>query len=254
MQKQNLSIEAVSVSVVMPCLNEAENVGWVLERIPSWIEEVVLVDGHSTDGTIAAARSVRSDIVVVNAERRGKGAALRAGFRVAQGSVVAMIDADGSMDPAEIEPCVRTLSRGFDFVKGSRFLPGGGSSDLTFLRQAGNKGLLLIANTLYGTRFTDLCYGLGVFQRDALEAIAPQADGFEIETELVVKAITAGLRVREIASFEAARRSGRSNLRAHRDGLRVLRTLLHQRARRQRPRRSASPMRARRWREPISIR
>src|SRR5439155_6446608 len=120
--------------------------------------------------------------------------------------MVVMMDADGSMDPAEIEACVRTLLAGYDFVKGSRFLPGGGSSDLTWTRRAGNRGLLRMVNQLYGTRFTDLCYGLCAFRRSAIEAIDPRGDGFEIETEMVVKAVKAGLRVREVASFEAKRR------------------------------------------------
>lgn len=91
-----------TVSVVIPVKNEAKNVGWVLERLPEFIDEVIIVDGESTDGTVEGARTVLPHISVVAEVVPGKGAALRAGFRVASGDVIVMLDADGSMDPAEI--------------------------------------------------------------------------------------------------------------------------------------------------------
>ena len=115
---------------------------------------------------------------------------------------------------------------GYDFVKGSRHLPDAGSEDLTFLREFGNKALGTAVNMLYGTKFTDLCYGFMAFRRDCLDALDLTADGFEIETQMVVNAVKAGLRIAEVPSFELMRRSGQSNLRTFRDGQRVLRTLL----------------------------
>src|SRR5713101_1749285 len=100
------------VSVVIPAKNESRNIGWVLERIPVWIDEVVLVDGRSTDRTIEVARAIRPDIVVVQDDEPGKGAALRAGIAAASGDFVVMLDADGSMDPREIEEFVALLYRG----------------------------------------------------------------------------------------------------------------------------------------------
>ncbi len=126
------------VSVVIPAKNEARNIGWVLERIPIWVDEVVLVDGRSTDRTIEVARALRPDIVVVADDEPGKGAALRAGFAAATGDFVVMLDADGSMDPGEIENFVALLATGHDLVKGSRFAPGGGTADISLLRSAGN--------------------------------------------------------------------------------------------------------------------
>lgn len=218
-----------ATSLIVPTLNEAHNIAWVLDRVPRWVDEIILVDGRSTDSTIAVARQARPDIRVVEESRPGKGVALRAGFAAASSPFVAMIDADGSMDPAEIEACIRALVDGLDVVKGSRFVPGGGSTDLTRIRHAGNMGLLTLVNRLYGVAFTDLCYGLFAFRRDALARIGPESDGFEIETELIVKAVKAGLRVGEVASFESARHTGNSNLKVHRDGLRVLRTILAER-------------------------
>lgn len=226
----------LSVSVVVPTLNEQENIGWVLERIPATVDEVILVDGYSSDGTVARARAARPDIVVVGQRARGKGEALRTGFAAASCDVIVMIDADGSMDPAEIDRFVLPLTLGYDFVKGSRFLTGGGSTDLTPLRRLGNWGLVRVTNAMFLIRFTDLCYGFCSFRRECLAALAPTAHGFEIESELAVHAVKANLRIAEIPSTELPRRYGVSNLHTFRDGQRVLRTLLRERlSRRSRP-------------------
>jgi Glycosyl transferase family 2 len=220
-------------SVVIPALNEADNIGWVLGRIPDWVSEVVLVDGLSVDQTELVARQLRPDLVVVHQRRPGKGSALRAGFAATRGEYVVMIDADGSTDPAEMGRFIDALRDGADFVKGSRYLPGGGSADFTHLRSAGNRALARLANVLYGSRFTDLCYGYCAFHRRHLEALALNATGFEIETQLALNAVRAGLEIREVPSFELCRRAGVSNLKAYRDGRRVLATMLA--ARRVRP-------------------
>src|SRR5690606_14688230 len=91
-----------SVSVVIPTLNEERNIGWVLQRMPSIVDEVILVDGHSSDRTVEVARAVRPDIVVLPQRGRGKGEALRVAFGAASGDLIVMIDADGSMEPGEI--------------------------------------------------------------------------------------------------------------------------------------------------------
>ena len=223
------------ISVVIPALNEARNIEWVLRRLPASVGQVIVVDGRSTDDTIEVALQVRPNIDIVKEMTPGKGAALRAGFGASTGQYIVMLDADGSMDPAEIDRYVDLLESGFDLVKGSRFVPGGGSTDITRLRQAGNAFLSTAVNLLYGTEFTDLCYGFLAFSRDRLHRLALAADGFEIETEIVVNAVLAGLSIGEVPSMESPRRSGESNLRTFRDGQRVLRTLLRQRLARRAP-------------------
>jgi glycosyltransferase involved in cell wall biosynthesis len=220
------------VSVVIPTLNEASNIGWVLERIPGDVGEVILVDGRSTDGTIEAALAVRPDVRVMREPHPGKGAALRLGFGVATGDVVVMLDADGSMHPREIPRFVARIEEGFDLVKGSRFTSEGGTVDISRVRAAGNLGLLAVANRLYGCRFTELCYGFMALRRSVIPRLALTADGFEIEAQIVTRALRGGLRVCEVPSFESARRSGVSNLRVARDGSRVLREVIRARARR----------------------
>lgn len=219
-------LAAKRVSLVIPTKNEAANIAFVLEQVPACVDEIVLVDGHSTDATIVTARSARPDIQVVHQEGTGKGDALRAGFLAASGDIVVMIDADGSMAPQEIPHYLYFLGNGYDFVKGSRFMGGGGSRDITWLRRTGNRALLGMVNHLHNVLLTDLCYGYVAFHRRYLDYLDLSRPGFEVETQLTLSALRAGLRIAEVPSWEMPRRHGVSNLKTFRDGSRVLRTVL----------------------------
>ena len=239
-EKTGIDGEQLRLTAVIPARNEGFNVGVVLRALPDCVDEVVLVDGHSVDDTIAAARDARPDVRVVQQSRTGKGNALAAGFEAARGRYILMIDADGSMDPREIESFVAALDAGADYAKGSRYAPGGGSTDITRLRNLGNRSLNRVTNLLFGTRFSDLCYGYNAFTRECLGVFdLPPAhstsdgsqwgDGFEIETLINVRVAKAALRIAEVPSFEHRRLSGDSNLRTFRDGMRVLVTLVRER-------------------------
>jgi glycosyltransferase involved in cell wall biosynthesis len=214
-----------TVTAVIPTLNEADNLRWLLPRLTA-VDEVVIVDGESTDGTIEITRLLRPDAVIIVEPPTGKGTAMRVGMAAATSEVLIMLDADGSMDPAEFDAFLALICRGFDFVKGSRYACGGGSDDLTGLRSVGNKALTGLANSLYRTNWSDLCYGYVAVRRSAVERLALKSTGFEIETEMCVNAIRAGLRMAEVASHESNRRHGESNLNTFRDGWRVLRTMV----------------------------
>jgi len=216
----------LTVSVVIPTKNEARNIAWVLERMSPIVDEVIIVDGLSTDDTVAVAKMVRPDAVIVNHPVPGKGEAIRAGFAAASGDFIVMIDADGSMDPGEIPVYVEMLAQGYDLVKGSRCMPGGGSVDATPLRAWGNGILVKMANLLLGTNFSELCYGYMAVRRSRLPDLNLESTGFEIETEIVVSAHRAALAIAEVPSFESPRRSGESNLNTFRDGFRVFRALV----------------------------
>jgi glycosyltransferase involved in cell wall biosynthesis len=253
-----------TVSVVIPAKNEARNLPEVLGALPADLHEVILVDGDSTDDTVSVALSLRPDIRVVGQTRKGKGNALACGFAVATGDFIVMLDADGSTDPSEIPRFVDALMAGADFAKGSRFMPGGGSSDISRIRRMGNFWLNRIVNLIYGTRYTDLCYGYNAFRRECLEVMSLDAgdtalaeadleletelvrdrrdrdkvdvtmlwgDGFEVETLINVRISKAGLRVAEVPSFEHSRNFGSSNLNAFSDGIRVIRTIHAERKR-----------------------
>jgi glycosyltransferase involved in cell wall biosynthesis len=243
-----------SVSLIVPALNEERNIPHVFERIPEDVHQVVLVDGRSIDDTVAVARRLRPDVCVVSQTRKGKGNALACGFEAATGDVIAMVDADGSADPAEIPRFVSALLDGADFAKGTRFLPGGGSADITSLRAWGNHLLTSFFNLCYHSKYSDLCYGYNVFWRRHLSVLGLDAasppredgtplwgDGFEIETLIHVRVARAGMRVVEVPSFEYKRIHGVSNLNATRDGLRVVRTILAERSRNRRLQQQGSP-------------
>jgi glycosyltransferase involved in cell wall biosynthesis len=222
---------SATISVVIPTLNEAANLPHVLRRLPAFVDEVVIVDGHSVDDTIAVARTVRPEVRVVLQDGRGKGNALACGFAAATGAIVVMLDADGSNDPAEIPRFLAALLEGNDFAKGSRFAPGGYSNDITPIRRAGNRALSRLVNVLFGTRYSDLCYGYNAFWRECLAHMQVTCDGFEVETLINVRIARAGLRVAEVPSVEYERLHGESGLNALRDGARVLRTIVTERVR-----------------------
>ncbi|GAA2665470.1 hypothetical protein GCM10010412_041810 [Nonomuraea recticatena] len=221
-----------TVSVVVPAMNEAENLPHVFATIPQWIDEIILVDGNSVDDTVAVARKLRPNVKIVTQTGKGKGDALAAGFAACTGDIIVMIDADGSTDGHEIISFVGALVTGADFVKGSRYISGGGSDDLTFSRYFGNKVLTTLVNVFYRTKYTDLCYGYNAFWARHLPVLDLDCDGFEVETLMNVRAAKAGLRVHEVPSHERCRIHGESNLHAVRDGIRVLKTILRERRRR----------------------
>jgi Glycosyl transferase family 2 len=216
------------VSVVIPALDEARNLEHVLPRLPANLHEVILVDGHSSDETVAVARRLRPSIRVLAQSGIGKGDALKTGFANVSGDIVVMLDADGSADPGEIQRFVECLVEGADFAKGSRFMAGGGSSDITRVRQLGNWWLIKCVNLLYRTRYTDLCYGYNAFWTECLPYIAVDASGFEVETLINVRAAKAGLRIAEVPSYEADRIYGESHLQTFRDGFRVVNTIFRE--------------------------
>jgi glycosyltransferase involved in cell wall biosynthesis len=228
--------------VIVPTLNEALNLPYFFSRLPPALHEVILVDGGSADGTVPVARGLYPGLVVVRQTRSGKGNALACGFAASTGDILVTVDADGSTDPAEIPRFVEVLVHGADYAKGSRFRPGGDSQDITRCRRIGNHGLSGVVNLLFGTRFTDLCYGYNAFWRRVLAGLdlpevtlrAPAdggklwGDGFEIEALINVRAARNRLRISEVASVEAPRLHGESNLNAVSDGIRVMRTIIRE--------------------------
>jgi glycosyltransferase involved in cell wall biosynthesis len=226
--------ERPRVSVVIPALNEERNLPFVAAKMPEDVDEIVFVNGASVDNTAVVARELWPDGIHVRQTRKGKGNALACGFKAATGDIIVMIDADGSTDPLEIPRYVSALVSGADFAKGSRFIQGGGSSDITKFRRLGNWGLNALVNVLFSTKYTDLCYGYNAFWRHCLDVMrlpdvadeAPQwGDGFEVETLINVRVAANNLSIAEVCSYEKNRIHGVSNLNAVRDGTRVLRTI-----------------------------
>jgi Glycosyl transferase family 2 len=226
------STRKTKVSVVVPAMNEEKNIGLVLSELPEGLHEVILVDGNSKDNTIEAAREAYPSIRVTTQSGRGKGDAFRTGFAAVTGNLVVMLDADGSADPAEIPRFVAALEAGADFAKGSRYMEGGGSADITKLRSLGNSVLSGTANVLHGTHFTDLCYGYNAFWARCLPFISLDVPGFEVETLINLRMASSGMKITEVPSYEKERIHGMSNLKTFRDGFRVLGTIFKEARRR----------------------
>lgn len=228
MQKHDQS-SYPSVSVVIPVRNEARNLFYILPRIPSFVCQIVLVDGHSTDDTIEVAQKLLPDIQVIRQVGRGKGDAVRIGLAACTSEIIIMLDGDGSTDPEEMPRFVDVLLNGSEFAKGSRFLEGGGSTDITPLRRLGNFVLCTLVNVLFDIKFSDLCYGYNAFWRHCLDSMSIDCSGFEVETQISLRMCKANLKITEVPSMEHPRLYGQSNLRTFRDGWRVLKTIMQER-------------------------
>ena len=222
------------VTIVIPALNEADSLPHVLPRIPTWVHEVILVDGHSTDDTIKVARQYWPGIRIIVQEGKGKGAALRTGVEAAQGDIIIMLDADGSTDPAEIPAFVGALIAGADFVKGSRFGQGCGSSDMTPLRWLGNWGFVLLTNALFRTQFSDITYGYNALWKRNKHALALEIDDWSHEIISNIRVALSGLRLVEVASYERERVAGEAKLRTWSAGWMIFRAIVRERVARQR--------------------
>jgi glycosyltransferase involved in cell wall biosynthesis len=227
-QGQPAWLGAHQVTVVIPVIDEALNLPRVLPRIPPWVNHVLLIDGDSQDGTHEVVRQLDPTIDLLIETRRGKGAALTAGFAAAASDIIVMLDGDGSTDPAEIPAFLGALLAGADVVKGSRFLEGGGTADMSTVRKMGNWGFVMLSRLLFRSRYTDLCYGYMAFWSRILPKLELDGEGFEIEAMLSLRALTAGLQVTEVASYEFRRPFGKSHLRTIPDGWRVLKTILRE--------------------------
>lgn len=219
------------LSIVIPTLNEERNMTRLMKELKREIRaynyELIVVDGGvngpSTDKTVELARRNGAKVMFDN---RGKGSALIRGFKAARGKIIISMDADLSHRPKELRLLISGIEAGYDLCVGSRFMEGGGSSDMPAFRVFGNWVFVSLVNLLYGSKYTDMCYGYRSFSKEGLKKMRLHEPGFGIETEINIKAQKAGLRVLEVPSFEKKRSEGVGKLRSFRDGFAIFRTIL----------------------------
>jgi glycosyltransferase involved in cell wall biosynthesis len=224
--------ETIELSIVMPCLNEAETLATCIRKARTFLQssgvkgEVVIADNGSTDGSreIAAAEGAR----MVPIPTRGYGAALSGGIAAAHGRYVIMADADDSYDFLNLMPFLERLRGGADLVMGNRFRGGIDEGAMPFLhRYLGNPVLSFIGRLFFSARVGDFHCGLRGFNRERMMALDLRTTGMEFASEMVVRAALAGYRILEVPT--TLKKDGRSrapHLNTWRDGWRHLRFLL----------------------------
>ncbi|MCL0073619.1 glycosyltransferase family 2 protein [Dehalococcoidia bacterium] len=220
-----------SVTVLICTLNEEENLPYVLPKIPRWVDEILLVDGHSTDRTVEVAKKLRPEIKVVCQPGRGKGDALRYGIQHASGDIIVTLDADGSTDPEEMPRFIEPLLKGYDFAKGSRFLQGF-PQNKPWHRILGNWIIIITFDILFFRRYTDLCSGYNAFWKTVIEQVNPWSpDGFENEPLINCRVRRAGLKVIEVGHSDRGRLGGDIKERSWRQGFKAIKTIIRERFR-----------------------
>jgi len=219
----------VRVSAIIPALNEEDSLPFVLAAIPKWVDEVIVIDGHSTDDTVGVAKRSGERVRVIPQEGKGKGGALRTGYWAATGDIIVALDADGSTDPTEIGAFVRRLRDGADYVKGSRFLQGAATIDMTPLRHVGNWALVTLTNVLFRTRYTDITYGYNAVWSRHRDKLALEIDDWSQETISNIRVARSGLNVGEVVCFEHERIAGTAKLETFSAGWQILKAILRER-------------------------
>ena len=215
------------LAVVVPCYNEERTVGDLLNRVLAspWVDEVVVVDDGSTDGTVAAVEA-RADArlrLLRQPRNLGKGAALRRGFAEVTSEYVVVQDADLEYDPDDYAILLQPLEAGrADVVYGSRFLSGGPHRVLYFWHSVGNKVLTLLSNVATDFNLTDMETGYKCFRREVIQAIDIEEDGFGFEPEVTAKMARSGVRLYEVGISYHGRTYEEGKKIGWRDGVRAL--------------------------------
>jgi len=223
--------QKASITVLICALNEEQNLPHILPHLPQWVDEVILVDGHSTDRTVEVAKELRPDIRVLYQPGKGKGDALHCGFKHAQGDIIVTLDADGATDPREMHRFIEPLLDGYEFAKGSRFLRGSPRSK-PWYRILGNWLITLTFDALFFKSYTDLCSGYNAFWKKTLERVKPwSADGFENEPLIISRVTREKVRVIEVGHSDEGRLNGQVKELAWRQGFKAIKSIIRERFR-----------------------
>jgi glycosyltransferase involved in cell wall biosynthesis len=216
------SLDYPLITVLICTLNEETNLPYVLPKIPTWIHEILLVDGNSTDSTIEVAKTLRSDLRILTQPKKGKGDALKFGVAEAKGDIIVTLDADGETPPEEIERFIHPLLEGYSFAKGSR-LHRRKPKKMPLYRWIGNKILAYTCNLLYGTRFSDVCSGYNSFwKKDFLNldlSFGEKEVGCSMEQQLIVRAKKSGMKIKEVPINSNGRINGKSVIHSVKDSI-----------------------------------
>lgn len=228
------------ISVIIPAFNEEQTIGDVVRGALGALgslgvaAEVIVVDDGSTDATARLARVAGAK--VLRQPHAGKGLAVRSGLAGAKGETLVLMDADGQDLPAELPGMISAFrSSGADLLSGSRFLGVFRDAGISRLDSLGNRLLTMLANLLHGTRLTDLNGSFRILRKEAFRSVIWSCEGFEVESEMILRAARAGLKVIEVPVTRERRLGGVRKFRRWSDGLRILRAILKVRFSRNKP-------------------
>ena len=214
------------VSLIIPTLNEEQTIGRVLAQVPQGVvDEVLVIDGHSTDATREMALKMGAKVILQEGGK-GYGRAAMTGIKYAAGDIIVFLTADLSQNPQDIPKLLAKLNEGYALVMASRYIKGGGSSDDTFLHYIGNKFFTFLCNFLHGSRFSDSLYFFLAAKKEVFEKANAISPGFEYCIEFPIKAHKAGFKIAQIPSFEKKRLAGEAKVRSFRHGWKILLKIL----------------------------
>ena len=213
------------VSLVVLTRNEKEGLEKIMPRVKKeWVDEIIVVDGNSTDGTVELAEKM--GLKVVQQAKMGRGNAFRLGLENANGNTLVYYSPDGNEVPEDIPKLIGKINEGHDMVIASRFSKLSKSEDATFVRLLGNKMFTVVINSLYGTKLTDALNGFRAIKTNVMKEIETTAEHFDIEIQMSMRCIKNGYKVDEIPTVEPNRIGGVAKLNTFVDGWRCTKFLV----------------------------
>jgi len=204
----------MKVTAVIPAKNEEEGIEKIIKNVSRFVDEVLVVDGHSKDKTRQIAKEYGAKVVLDGG--KGKGDGIRTGVRKAKGDIIVFIDADGSHNPKDIPKLIKPIkNEKADLVVASRAK--GGSDEIRLdldglFRQIGSEIAAILVNFRWRANLTDIQNGFRAIRRKTALALKLESDGFEIEEEMIMKCLKRGVRIMEVAGHEYQRKWGVSKL------------------------------------------
>ena len=223
----------ILLSVIIPCHNEAASIEPLLHAVVAQLEgrdiELIVVDDGSTDGTSEEASSVPSVKIVRLEKNQGKGVALQKGIEAAGGDILFLMDGDGQDDPADIIPMLGEIEKGAAFVNGSKFIGSMEPGAISRINYYGNRFMSFLINILFNARITDSQSGFRAIKRSVLDGWRLDSIEYEIETEMLCKALKAKVEVREVAVTRKPRTGGATGFQRYRNGWRVMMMIFKER-------------------------
>ena len=216
----------MKVSVVIATLKEAGCIERVIKEIPEdAVDEIVVVDAHSPDGTAEIAGKLGCRVIMQKG--KGYGLGFRQGIENAAGDVVVLMDGDGSHNPGDIRKLIDKINEGYDCVFASRYTQESHSEDDTIVRSFGNWLITGMVNILFNFKTSDSLFLFTAFRKDVFSKVDFGYDGFEFCSEFLIKIFTGNNKVCEIPSVERKRYSGRSKVRALIHGYKIIKSILY---------------------------